>query len=255
MPVAANLYYHLYAEKEESRRPPVVLIHGAGGTHLHWPPEIRRMPGNRVLALDLPGHGRSTGRGYQSISAYAQVVLEWLEAVGIYSAVFVGHSMGSAVAINLALDHPMHVTALGLIGGGARLRVAPALLDGASSPTTFHRTVETITSCSFSEKTPARLIELAARRMGETRPSVLHGDFLACDAFDEMDRISQIRKPTLIVCGNDDRMAPLRYSQFLAKNIAGAALKPIPEAGHMVMLENPQAVAKIMADFLSPISY
>ncbi len=255
MPLAADIYYHLYAEKEESRRPPVVLIHGAGGTHLYWPPEIRRMPGNRVLALDLPGHGKSIGRGYQSIHSYAQVVLEWLEAVGIHSAVFVGHSMGSAIAITLALDHSTQVMALGLIGGGARLRVAPALLDGASSQTTFHRTVETIVSCSFSDKVPARLIELAARRMAETRPSVLHGDFLACDAFDEMDRISQIHKPTLIVCGNDDRMTPLRYSRFLAENISNAVFKSVPDSGHMVMLEKPQAVAKILLDFLSLISY
>jgi pimeloyl-ACP methyl ester carboxylesterase len=59
----------------------------------------------------------------------------------------------------------------------------------------------------------------------------------------------------LIVCGNDDRITPLRYSQFLANNIPDAVFKPIPDAGHMVMLEKPQAVAKCLADFLSVISY
>ena len=255
MPIAAEIYYHLYAESEGGLRLPVVLIHGAGGIHLHWPPEIRRMPGYRVFALDLPGHGKSGGRGYQSISAYAQVVLEWLGVIGVHRAVFIGHSMGSAIAINLALDHSTHVMGLVLIGGGARLRVAPALLDGASSPTTFHRTVEMIVSWSFSEKTPVRLVELAAQRMGETRPSVLHGDFLACDSFDEMERIAQIRKPILVLCGNEDRMTPLRYSQFLANNIPDAVLKSIPDAGHMVMLEQPQAVTKALMDFLSGISY
>ena len=63
MPVAADLYYHIYEGSEEGRRPPVVLIHGAGGTHLHWPSEVRRLPGYRVLALDLPGHGKSGGAG------------------------------------------------------------------------------------------------------------------------------------------------------------------------------------------------
>jgi pimeloyl-ACP methyl ester carboxylesterase len=255
MPFAAGIYYHLYAENEETLRLPVVLIHGAGGTHLHWPPEIRRMPGYRIFALDLPGHGKSVGRGYQSISAYAQVVLKWLDEVGIHKAVFIGHSMGSAIATALALDHTTHVMGLVLISGGARLRVAPALLDSVSSPTTFLRAVEMIVSWSFSEKASVKLTELAARRMGETRPSVLHGDFLACDAFDEIQRISQIRKPTLILCGNDDRMTPLRYSQFLAHNIPDAALTSIPDTGHMVMLERPQAVAKAIEDFLSGISY
>jgi len=255
MPIAAEIYYHLYAESEKSLRPPVVLVHGAGGTHLVWPPEIRRMPGYRVFALDLPGHGKSGGRGFQSISAYAQVVLEWMGILGIHRAVFVGHSMGSAIAATLALDHSTHVVGLALLGSGARLRVAPVLLDSVSAPTTYHRTVEMIVSWSFGEKTPVRLVDLAARRFGEVRSSVLQGDLLACDAFDEMERISQIRKPTLILCGNEDRMTPMRYSQFLANNIPDAMLKSIPDAGHMVMLEKPKIVAKALMDFLLGISY
>jgi pimeloyl-ACP methyl ester carboxylesterase len=255
MPFTAGIYYHLYAKNGEILKIPVVLIHGAGGTHLHWPPEIRRMPGYRIFALDLPGHGKSSGRGYQSISAYALVVLKWLDDVGVHRAVFVGHSMGSAIAINLALDHSTHVMGMALIGGGARLRVAPALLDSVSSPTTFLQAVQMIVNWSFSENAPVKLSELAAQRMSETRQSVLHGDFLACDSFDELERISQIRKPTLILCGDKDRMTPLRYSQFIANNIPDAILKSIPDAGHMVMLEKPLAVAKALTDFLSGIYY
>jgi len=255
MPVAADLYYYVYEGSEEGRRPPVILIHGAGGTHLHWPSEIRRLPGQRVLALDLPGHGKSGGRGQQAIQAYVDVLLEWLVTIGVHSAVFVGHSMGSAIAISLALDHAEHVLGLGLVGAGARLRVSPALLEGAASPTTFLSAIETVVSWSFSPQAPERLTELAAQRMAETRPSVLHGDFLACNAFDEMDRIAQIRQPTLIVCGADDRMTPTRYSQFLADSLPNAVLKTIPEAGHMVMLEQPQATAAALEDFLAGISY
>ena len=129
MPVSADLYYHFYEGSNEGQRPSVILIHGAGGNHLYWPSEIRRLPGYRVFALDLPGHGKSGGRGQQSISTYAEVVLEWLESVGIHSAVFVGHSMGGAIAMTLALDHPEHVLGLGLVSAGARLRVAPAFLE------------------------------------------------------------------------------------------------------------------------------
>ena len=93
MPVAVDFYYSVCEGSEEGLRPPVVLIHGAGGTHLYWPAEMRRLPGYRMYALDLPGHGKSGGRGQQSIPAYAQAVLEWLEAVGLHkAAASMGHT-------------------------------------------------------------------------------------------------------------------------------------------------------------------
>ena len=255
MPIAMDIYYHLYSEKGESRRPPVVLIHGAGGTHLYWPPDVRRLPGYQVFALDLPGHGKSGGRGYQSIQDYVHVILEWFEVVGIYSAIIVGHSMGSAIALTITLDHPERVKGLALIGGGARLRVNREILERFSNPTTFHSAVEKIVNLSFSKKTPKKLIDLAMKRMDETRPSVLHGDLLACNSFDVMDRIAQILNPTLIVCGTEDLMTPLRYSQYLENNIPNAVLKTVMGSGHMVMLEQPQTVAKLLSDFLAGISF
>jgi pimeloyl-ACP methyl ester carboxylesterase len=255
MPISNEIYYHIYEGSGEGQRPPVVLIHGAGCTHLYWPSELRRLPGYRVYAPDLPGHGKSGGRGQQSILAYADELLDWLTSLGLHSAVFVGHSMGSAIILSLALNHPEHVLGLVLIGGGARLRVAPVLLEGAAQPTTFQNVIETIVSWSFSPQAPAQLVELAKQNMAETRPSVLHSDLLACDAFDKSEHISEIRQPTLIICGEDDKMTPLRSSQFLSSSIANATLEIIPHAGHMVMLEQPQAVAEALARFLSSISF
>src|SRR4030042_2520041 len=106
MPNAAGIYYHAYEGAGGGKHPPVVLIHGAGGHHLYWPSQIRRMPGLRVYALDLPGHGKSEGRGEQSIALYAESILGWLLAVDIHRAIFVGSSMGRAIALHLALAHP-----------------------------------------------------------------------------------------------------------------------------------------------------
>jgi pimeloyl-ACP methyl ester carboxylesterase len=255
MPVTASIYFHLFEGSEEGKRPPVVLIHGAGGTHLSWPPQLRRLTGYRVYAPDLPGHGKSNGVGLQSIPAYTQKMVEWLGACGLHSAVFVGHSMGGAIALSLALDYPQHVQALGLIGADSNLHVNPVLLDAASSPNTYLGAVEKSVAWSFSSKTSERLVELACKRMAETRQSVLYGDFLACDAFNVTERLSRVSQPTLVLCGVEDRMTPMRGSQRLESLIPNATIKTIPDAGHMVMLERPEVVTEEMLAFLSEIVY
>jgi pimeloyl-ACP methyl ester carboxylesterase len=250
MPISADIYYHEYEKGNEGQRPPVVLLHGAGGTHLYWPFEIRRLAGYHVFALDLPGHGKSVGRGQQSIAGYAAAVIDWLDELHLHRAVFFGHSMGSAVALTLALDYPDRVIGLGILAGAPRLRVAVDILENCASSTTFHNAVEMVVGRSFSAQTPPRLVELAGERMLETRPSVLHGDMLACDLFDETERISTIQKPALVLCGEEDRMTPVRQSQFLAAALEKAQLVTIPGAGHMVMLEKPQKVADAIHAFL-----
>jgi pimeloyl-ACP methyl ester carboxylesterase len=250
MPIAADLYYHIYEGEERPGSPPVVLIHGAGGSHLYWPAEMRRLPGRAVYALDLPGHGKSPGRGQQSIAGYTQAVADWMEAVELPRAALVGHSMGSAIALSLALNDPEKVDKLILIGGGARLRVAPGLLESTGSQTTFGSAVETINANSFGPDAPPRLVELSIQRMGEVRPTVLHGDLLACDQFDQSDRLEEVQPLTLILCGSEDRMTPVRFSQFLADHISGARLIIFPGAGHMLMLERPAEVRQAVIEHL-----
>jgi len=254
MPSAAGLYY--FAFNEDARtRPPLILIHGAGGSHLSWPPEMRRLSNQRVYALDLPGHGRSDGLGRQSISDYAEAVLDFMHTLKLSKAVFIGHSMGSAIALQLALSRPRRTLGLGLIGGGIRMRVAPELITNTSSPSTFPLAVRAVIDWSFSTDTDARLKDLVAQRMLETRPTVLYGDFLACDAFDPGEQVAKVRALTLVVCGVEDRMMPPRYSEYMAGHIKNARLHLVDEAGHMVMLEKPAIVAEQLLEFVNSIPY
>ena len=255
MPVSVGTYYFLHEGSKEGQKPPVVLLHGAGGSNLFWPPEIRRLPGYRVYAPDLPGHGKSGGSGFQSISEYVISILDWLEAIGLHSAVFVGFSMGSAIALSLALDYPDQVKGLGLIGAGARLRVAADILRSASSQTTFENGVHNVVEASFSSSTPNQLKMLTEKRMKEIRQSVFLGDLIACDQFDVLERIASIHQPTVVISGSEDRLTPLKYSQFLADHIPGATLESISRAGHMVTLERPELVASILRGFLDRINY
>lgn len=254
MPVANNIFYFSNGA-ENAMRPPLIFIHGAGGTHLHWPPQVRRIPDQRILALDLPGHGKSAGFGSQSISDYAGQVVEFLDEARMNAAVFIGHSMGSAIALTLALDFPKRVLGLGLVGGGARLRVNPQILENSASDLLFPHAIKLINDAEFSAHVNPRLKELAAQRMNEIRPSVLHGDFLACNEFDVMSRLGEISKPTLILCGADDILTPVKYSEFLHAQIANSRLVIVPEAGHMVMLEAPQTVADEIGAFADLIRY
>ena len=253
MPLTSGIYYYQFINTKKSNYPPIVLIHGAGGTHLFWPPHIRRFPGFHVFSLDLPGHGKSPGRIRQSIRAYVDDILDWMQSIELNRAVFIGHSMGSAIAQMLAINHPQKVVGLVLIGSGATFNVNPELLDRTSSPSTHDSAIAIIIQNSFSPLTSERLVELARKRMLETSYSVLSADFRACDEYDEVLNVSRISQPTLIICGADDKMTPPRLSVYLNAKISNSTMEIIPQAGHMVMLEQPEATAIEVGKFMEKI--
>jgi pimeloyl-ACP methyl ester carboxylesterase len=228
--------------------PELVLVHGAGGSRLHWPAELRRMDGATVYSLDLPGHGRSEGPGRETIESYVSAVVDFLDQVGVASPVVVGHSMGGAVAQELALAEPERVSALVLVGTGARLRVDPAILKGIRHD--FGRVVDLITEYAWSPDADPALKDTSREALRDAGPDVLLGDFLACDRFDVMERVGEIRLPTLLLVGSEDLLTPVKYSRFLAERIAKADLEVVERAGHMVMLEQPDAVGDAVRRFV-----
>lgn len=254
MPTCNGLYYFLH-EGGKPSEPPIVLIHGIGSSHLSWPPEIRRMSGYRVYAPDLPGHGKSRGVGKQSAAEYANTLIQFLDDISLWKAVFIGHSLGSAVALSLALQAPERVAGLGLLSCGAHLPVASTLLDDASNLSTSHPALQTLLNGLFSTHADARLKERVAHQIAEIRPAVLHGDLIACNKFDVTQSLGDLHVPTLILCGTEDRLIPLRYSKALANHIPDAAMQTIDGAGHAVMLEQPRRVAALLSVFLRTIPY
>jgi pimeloyl-ACP methyl ester carboxylesterase len=224
-----------------------VLIHGAGGNHLHWPAALRTLPGRRVFALDLPGHGGSPGPGRRSIGEYARDVVDFLEARGIADAVLVGHSMGGAIALTLALEAPGRVVGLGLVGTGARLRVAPAILEATADEAHLAAAAAAVAGWAFGPGASPDLLAAFTEGMRACPAAVVHGDFLACDAFDVRDRLATIRAPAVIVCGDADRLTPPRYAEFLHHRLAGSRFTLVAGAGHMVALEAPGETVAALA--------
>ena len=203
-----------------------------------------------VYAIDLPGHGKSDGAGLHAVPDYGEAVLAWMDALGLGQVILAGHSMGGAIGLSLALDCPARIAGLILVGTGARLRVDPAVLEGAAEEATFPRTVADIIKRALGPKASPRLTRQAQERMLEVRPTVLRGDFLACNQFDVMERLGGLALPVLVLCGTADAMTPVKYSEYLASRISGAELVRVDGAGHMVMLERPAEVVQAMSGFL-----
>lgn len=250
---AAGLF-HSDSGPARAGGPPLVLVHGAGGTHRHWPEEVRGLPGRRAVAVDLPGHGASPGPAPETVPGLAAGVLALLDALAVPRAVVAGHSMGGAVALALALEAPARVAGLVLVGTGARLRVAPAILQATADPAALAAAAESMAQWSFGPSAGPDLRRALAEGLLANAPGVVHGDFAACDAFDVTARLGEIRAPALVLCGSEDRLTPPKYSELLRDRIAGARLELVPGAGHMVMLEAPAAVARAVEAFLASMA-
>lgn len=253
--ITVNATRIFYAARGKAASRPVVFVHGAGGNHLIWGNQLAHLAAvARPIALDLPGHGNSPGPGYQSIADYAQVVAAFLKALRDKAPalpILAGHSMGGAIAQTVALTCPRLLAGLVLVGTGARLRVAPAILEGLQSD--FQAAVRLIGEWAFAPQAPARAVRLSQQAMARTGPTTLYGDFLACDRFDIMNHLGEIHLPTLILCGSQDKLTPPKYSTYLGEHIAGARVQIIPEAGHMVMLERPTEVSQAISDLLATL--
>jgi pimeloyl-ACP methyl ester carboxylesterase len=233
-------------------RETVLFIHGAGGGRFVWSDQkgFFEKQSNPII-IELPGHGESGSEGEQEIEKYAEHVHSFVKGLSLQRIFLVGHSMGGAIVQTLALTHPEVIKGIVLVGTGARLKVLHWILNEISGK--FEETVPKIVRFAYSRKTPSELIERGIKEMMRCRPEVLYGDFLACDLFDMMNEVEKIALPTLILCGDEDQLTPVKYSQFLHSRIKGSKLEVLPNAGHMVMMESPQAFNEKIKEFIRSI--
>lgn len=253
MPLSGDLYYFLH-QGGQSGQPPVILLHGLAADCLFWPPEIRRLPEQNVLALDLPGHGKSGGLSCQHVEAYAHAILTWMDSLGIWSAIFVGHSLGAAIALALAHKEPQRVLGLGLVSAGIRLKIPPALLEDAASPATILTAIQRLSHLVCSAYTPPALAEKVCRKLETTRPSLFYNDLMACQAFSAEAYCEALSSPALVIIGTEDAFIPLWQASQLAASLPQAALEMVPGAGHLLPLEQPKRLAALLAAFLRRVN-
>ena len=230
----------------------LVLIHGSGDSARCWDGVLQRL-GNlpaHVIALDLPGHGARIAEPAlaPTVDACAAWVRDQLRAERIERAVLAGHSLGSAIVLQLAITHPDLTSHAVLIGSGARLRVLPDLLERARTdpPGTIAQLVRMGHATEHDAFARASLAALAP-----SASWALANDLQACDCFDVIGQLEAVRVPTSILVGDQDRLTPPKYAQYLAAHIHGAHLTVVPGAGHYLMAEAPDEVARVLRDALS----
>ncbi|RLF09970.1 MAG: alpha/beta hydrolase [Thermoprotei archaeon] len=230
----------------------VLFIHGALGSSMAWVFQLRMAEeeGFEALAPDLPGHGGSSDlQGEVDIAYLAGLMKSFLEVLGVEEAVVVGHSMGGAIAMTLAAEAPRRVKGLALANTGAKLGVLPEILEGLSRD--YRRTVEeVIAPMSFAYTVDKALLEASIAEMMKVPPHVAYRNFKACNAFDFRDRLSEVKVPTLILVGSEDKLTPVKWAEYLHKHIAGSRLVVVEGAGHASMLEKPKEFNEALRSFL-----
>ncbi len=227
----------------------ILFLHGAGGSHHTFRDQWARLKGTaRIVIPDLPGHARSGGAPFETISAAADWLADFVKELGLKKFILAGHSMGGAIAIQAALNELPGIEALVLIASGAKLKVAPEIVE--SIERRFKEFAPELVDRMLSPETSADLREDVLQDVLSTRPETYLADFRACTGFDVMSRVGVIRLPTLVVNGADDTLTPLKYGEYLAVNIPGAVLKILHGTGHLPILERPNELVAVITAFI-----
>jgi pimeloyl-ACP methyl ester carboxylesterase len=249
----------------DAKLPTIVFIHGAQNDHSVWALQSRYFAhhGFGVLALDLPGHGRSKGKALASVELMADWLLALLDAAGVQRALLAGHSMGSLVALEASLRAPDRVSSLALLGTTFPMKVSDALLETAR--TNEQAAIDMVNIWSHSSMAqkpsspgPGFYVMGGARRlmqrMSQLNPEQLfYTDFKACNDYANGQAAAEaVRCPALFIVGAKDMMTPPRSTKLLTGAIAHGKIVSV-DAGHQMMAEQPDAVLDALYGFATAL--
>jgi pimeloyl-ACP methyl ester carboxylesterase len=236
-------------------KPAIVLIHGAGMDHTVWVLQTRWLAhhGLNVLAIDLPGHGRSQGTAYATVGDYADWLARFLDAAKLKQAALAGHSLGALIALEAAARMPERISRLMLLGAALKMPVHPDMLASAQAGT--DEVIRCMTSWSFARphhfgthQMPGMwLLGQAHHLIQRSKPGVIFAGLTACNDYQGApDAAEKIACPTLLILGDSDLMTPLKGGRQLAELIKDARVTVLPGCGHMMTTEAPDATLEAM---------
>ena len=255
----AQAYAYTGSRLFDAALPTVVFVHGAAHDHSVWALQSRYFAhhGRNVLAVDLPGHGRSAGDALASVEAIAEWIARLLDAADVAQASVVGHSFGSLATLACAARHPDRVAKIALLGPAVPMLVSDDLLAAAKADD--HVAFEMIDGWSYSaakqlggNAMPGMwMTGNAMRLMERTQPGVLHTDLVACQSYATgLADAAAVRCPALVIMGTRDLMTPVKGAQALLAALGDKRTVTLQGTGHAMMAEQPDAVLDALRAFL-----
>lgn len=246
--------------------PTIVFIHGVLNDHSVWILQSRYLAhhGWNVLAIDLPGHGKSEGKCPRTVEQAADFVRDLLDAAGIEKAALMGHSFGSLISLEAASRLGERITHLGLVGIGYPMRVTEALLDASLNDP--NKGIAMIYQYSWSTLAPppsalgpgtwvhGASVALSRRVLASnTKENIFHLGFVACDSYrggeEAMKKVATTPCKVLFALGDRDQMTPRKASAALT-SLAPKAKVAVMPVGHLQMTEAPDELLAHMLDWL-----
>ncbi|HCU90394.1 MAG: hypothetical protein CMF53_04090 [Legionellales bacterium] len=245
--------YDHYRPTEDNGGQRIMYIHGTGCNAKVFSGHIQAISEqHEAVAIDLPGHGESEGNGFRSAADYAFFVGALIEHLEWESCIVAGHSLGGGIALSLALYFGDLVAGLMLIDTGARLRVNRKVLDLArKAAETGGVNTQQDSRFGYADSTPQHVVEGVTAVTSGCDSRVVYKDWIADDSFDCMSRLGQITVPSLVICGEQDPLTPLKYHEYLRDRLPHCDLATIEHAGHWPFVENPSAFNEAVINFLS----
>jgi len=218
------------------------FLHGLGGNIYNWAYQIKHFSDSyQVVALELPGHGRSSGKGATAIQDYTELLRGFFEAMRLPQVILIGHSMGGAIALDYAIKHQESLKALVLVATGAKFEISTQTLIKMKD------NIESIFGALDKAKEKMKDID---ERLVTNDLNVMMGDVVAAKKFNVTSLLSKIQLPTLVVCGTEDPLISIATSKYLQEHIPDSQLSIIKGAGHMVMVEYPKEFNTVLEQFI-----
>ena len=250
-----RVYAYTGGKAFDHHLPTAVFIHGAQNDHSVWILQTRYFAhhGFSVLAVDLPGHGRSAGSALTSVEAMADWLNQVLDAARVERAILIGHSMGSLIALEAAARRSDRVKGLALVGTAYPMHVSPALLETAREREPVAIDMVNIWSHSSIAQKPSApgpgfYVHGGSRRLmqriSELNPAqVFYTDFAACNAYaNGAQAAAALDCPALFLLGRQDVMTPAKAASTLVSSMKRARMLTLGACGHSLMAEQPDQV-------------
>ncbi len=227
----------------------LIFLHGSGAYGGVWRYQTDYFSDSD--AINLPGHFQ--GQPLNSVEEYIDWLRKYIRGKGYKDVILVGHSFGGAIALMYALEYSRELKGIVIIGSGARLRVHPQYLATLEEATKGNLQEWYQQMVAGHRLTPEDYQREVIKKRKAIGPAVMLNDFLCCDKFDLMDKVQDIKLPTLIICGELDMMTPVKYANYLETKLANSRVVIVPGATHLVFAEKPEEVNKAIEDFVKGI--